>query len=338
MTNIGYMTSGVFDWRSRDRFAQFSRSEYYTAELEALTEGEALEIRVDKGLDFPYLVGATSAKTPYVYRRTRKHIETDRADICILHMMRAGKVEVSHRGKRAWAGPGQFFMIRSDAPFELKYQPGEEVERVMTYISLPPDIISEYFSDDIYGQIITPPDEYSHVAHDLFAMLFEKGGDISAEVARMLISTLLQEITTIPRCDDSEFQTELSVQDYRLRKIYSYLELHFTNPDLTTHMLAAACQISPRYLSHLLGRRGTSFSEILWDLRVEKVRSWLEMPALAHILVRTLAYRAGFKSASHFGHMFKARHGCTPREYRHRFLARGGDAIADGAAPEYLSG
>ena len=81
-------------------------------------------------------------------------------------------------------------------------------------------------------------------------------------------------------------------------------------------MVAKGCGISPRYLSFLLRLKGTSFSELVWDQRLDKAREWLAASDPRDISISEIAYGVGFKSPAHFSRMFKRVFGVNPREFR----------------------
>jgi AraC-like DNA-binding protein len=60
----------------------------------------------------------------------------------------------------------------------------------------------------------------------------------------------------------------------------------------------------------------TSFSDILWNSRVERTKTWLAADDMRHVSIAKIAYMAGFKSPAHFSRMFKRATSKTPRDFR----------------------
>lgn len=335
MVALGYSTNGKFEWKDRQRFAQFSRSEYYEAEMDSLNEQGTVDLKVEKGLNAPFLVAATSSMTPYRYRRKQEHIERDHADICVLHYIVSGSMRTLHYGIRSLVSAGQFIIFRSNSPYELEYEPEKSGGLSMFYASLPPDFVLRHFSGrPIFGRTISPSEDRPSIGGALFSLIFENSDHMAPEVAHVLLSALIKDVALIPLSPDIVGPRVATLQDYRLEKIRSYLTLHFTNPDLTAVMVAEACQISPRYLSYLLAGIGTSFSKIVGQLRMEKARLWLESPWLSGVAINSFAFQVGFKSPSHFIHAFRKCFGVTPGAYRKRHIADRadeGNAVPDDA-------
>lgn len=322
MPSLAFATTGKYQWQDRLRFARFSRSEYYEAELDCGVGRDTLDLRIESGLAGPYFVGGTTAGTPYLYRRNQAHIERDHADICILHYLVNGTMRTLHNGVRARIEPGQYVILRSNSPYVLEYEPGSPAERAMYYASLPPDLVLRHFSGrSIFGHVLAPTDDHRGMADRLFSFIFDNGERIAPEVGGSLLSALLKDVARIPLPAEIAQPRSTSVPQFHLDRIRSYLALHFTNPDLTATMAAQACNISPRYLSHVLARTGTSFSTIIWQMRMGKARQWLESAWLEDVSVASFAFQAGYKSSSHFIHAFKKHSGCTPGEYRRRHRA-----------------
>jgi AraC-like DNA-binding protein len=106
------------------------------------------------------------------------------------------------------------------------------------------------------------------------------------------------------------------VSDRRLQEVLRYIEVHLSNPNLSTAMVASGCGISPRYLSFLLKHHGTSFSTLVWEQRLKKAKSWLSASNPNDVSISEIAYSVGFKSPAHFSRMFKRVFQMNPREYR----------------------
>lgn len=324
MANLVFATSGKFQWKDRLRFARFSRSEYYEAEIDYANDQKTLELKIEKGLNAPFLVAATSTTTPYTYQRKQAHINRDSADICILHYIISGSMRTVHYGIRSVVSAGQFVIFRSNSPYTLEYEPGESGERAMFYASLPPDFVLKHFAGrPIFGRTIAPPSDRPGIGGALFSLIFDNSAHIVPEVASSLLTALVKDLAQVQIASDNIQPHVTTMQDFRLEKIRAYLALHFTNPDLTASMVAEACQISPRYLSYLLAGAKTSYSKMVCHLRMEQARLWLESPLLQHVPINGFAFQTGFKSPSHFIHAFKKAFGLTPGTYRKRCIASG---------------
>ena len=85
--------------------------------------------------------------------------------------------------------------------------------------------------------------------------------------------------------------------------------------DLTVDTLAAELGISRRTLQRRLSEQGTSFKQILQDVRDVQSRRYLDDPRLA---VTEIAMLLGYSDQASFSNAFKSWCGCAPTEYRQR--------------------
>jgi AraC-like DNA-binding protein len=107
-----------------------------------------------------------------------------------------------------------------------------------------------------------------------------------------------------------------SLGDRRFDDVMHFIEMHFTDPNLSLTKAAKSLGISTRYLSLLLEHRGLHFSTLIWDKRLQAAKEWLPASAESGALVREIAYRVGFKSSAHFSRKFRKAFNMSPQNYR----------------------
>lgn len=79
--------------------------------------------------------------------------------------------------------------------------------------------------------------------------------------------------------------------------------------------LAGVLNLSPRTLDRYLKREGTGFRELSAQTQHELACQRLLLPRIS---ITEVAHSLGFNDAANFTRSFKARAGCTPREFRER--------------------
>jgi AraC-like DNA-binding protein len=99
-------------------------------------------------------------------------------------------------------------------------------------------------------------------------------------------------------------------------RIHDFITRHLGNPALSPRMIAAAHQISLRYLYQLFAEQGLTVAGWIRQRRLERCRRDLADPRLATSSIASIAARAGFTDAAHFSRLFRATHGMPPNEYR----------------------
>ncbi|UGA44597.1 AraC family transcriptional regulator [Bradyrhizobium quebecense] len=95
-----------------------------------------------------------------------------------------------------------------------------------------------------------------------------------------------------------------------------YITAHFQEPGLSVQT-AARCQgISPRYLQRLMASSGTSFTERLNELRLQRAFELLTGSPAGRQRISDIALEVGFSDVSHFNRLFRIRFGDSPRGVR----------------------
>ncbi|RFA26265.1 hypothetical protein CAI21_17450 [Alkalilimnicola ehrlichii] len=104
----------------------------------------------------------------------------------------------------------------------------------------------------------------------------------------------------------------------RLRAIKADLAAHARYGDLSLDWLAGRHGVSPSYVRVLFNCEGTSFTDYLLELRLQRVFAQLSNPRYARHSISTIVYDAGFNNLSWFYRAFKRRYGLTPGDVRER--------------------
>jgi AraC-like DNA-binding protein len=102
---------------------------------------------------------------------------------------------------------------------------------------------------------------------------------------------------------------------HRIR-IINYIEAHLNDPDLTPTRVAEACKMTPRYLHHLFSDQEETVARYILRRRLEACSNALMSGGQRGRTVTAIAFDYGFNSATHFGRVFRAKYGATPRDYR----------------------
>ena len=96
--------------------------------------------------------------------------------------------------------------------------------------------------------------------------------------------------------------------------ILTYLEAHFTEPDLTLAAIAQLVGYNAKYLSHFFKKEfGMGFAEYLRLLRINHAVILLENGVTS---VKNVAALSGFTDPLYFSRVFTAAIGIPPKEYR----------------------
>ena len=141
----------------------------------------------------------------------------------------------------------------------------------------------------------------------------------SARLQRTLINHLYDLIALVMCPDRPADENSLSATAAaRLELALAYLDKHFDFPGLTISAVASNQNISPRYLQRLIETTGSTFSERLSELRLQRALTLLTDARQSRKRIAEIALRSGFSDVSYFNRIFRKRFGETPRGMRGR--------------------
>jgi AraC-like DNA-binding protein len=102
----------------------------------------------------------------------------------------------------------------------------------------------------------------------------------------------------------------------RVASVAAYINDHYAE-ELSLTLLSGLFHINPHYLSRIFNKvTGFSFVEYVNLVRLKEAQKLL---AAGELNVTEVAECVGFESLSHFGRVFKASMGMSPKDYRKRF-------------------
>lgn len=290
--------------------------EYYRGDF-WIEDASAVDVRSERKA-----VGAVSiirqrSATNLFFRRTRQHIREDATDLSILWFVKHGELVFSNQFGNKVARQGDFAITRSMSPFFIECKTDADSVHEVLHVTVPTHVLRKHIPQDFSTGLFMPlrRAEFA-IAENILTDLFDDDGSLAEESTHTLLESALTIIGNAVRSDEESAPARQTIADRRLQDVLRFIEVHLSDPQLSTAMVAKGCGISPRYLSFLLRLKGTSFSELVWDQRLEKAREWLSSTDPRDISISEIAYGVGFKSPAHFSRMFKRVFGLNPREFR----------------------
>jgi AraC-like DNA-binding protein len=145
------------------------------------------------------------------------------------------------------------------------------------------------------GGIEDDPPLLEHVAttlSDLVALALGTGRD-AAEVARLR-----------------------GLRSARLREILAEIRTNFAKPAFSADHVALKVGVSPGYVKNLLWESGSSFTDRVLELRLQKARAMLADHRCNELKVSEIAYDCGFNEVPYFNRCFRRRFGASPTDFR----------------------
>lgn len=301
--------------------------EYYTGDF-WIEDASNVDVRSERKAIGAISIIRQRSATNLFFRRSRQHIREDATDLSILWFVKHGELAFSNQCGNKLARPGDFVITRSMSPFFIECRTGSDGMNEVLHITVPTHILRSHIHQDFSTGLFMPVERAElAIAENILTDVFEDDGSLGEESARLLVETAFGLIGNAVRMTEEVQPVRQSIADRRLEEVLRFIEVHLSDPQLSTAMVAKGCGISPRYLSFLLRLRETSFSELVWEQRLTKAKDWLASSDPRDISISEIAYGVGFKSPAHFSRMFKRVFGANPREYRGESGARDGVAL-----------
>jgi AraC-like DNA-binding protein len=293
--------------------------EYYEGDYRILP-GNPVEVRIEKGLACTFPILNLRTRSELHFRRSWSHIQHDKTDVSVLWFVRRGRIAVCDHGGRNIVESGECTITRSLQPFHMEILVDDDAGHEVLHVVAPTHILRSYIPDTVSsGTPFSFHDGGCRVAEQTLTMLYEEGQRLDRHVAeefvRAAFGAVGQSMST------ARFNMPKTLGERRLSDILDYVARQLSNPDLSATAVADGCGISTRYLYSILRSHDTSFSDVLWQSRLERTKTWLTATAMQHVPIAKIAYMAGFKSAAHFSRMFKRATRTTPRDFRHSAMA-----------------
>jgi AraC-like DNA-binding protein len=305
----------------REQYKALIGREFYEGELDTGAEGP-VELVLDKCVEFPLGIVNLRCKNNISYRRTRSHIRQDEIEVYVAWFIKRGGIKVARSTGTVVTREDGCAVYDSATPFYCELIcDGRGVHESMQVI-VPAHMFrarAPIMSECNASFPLTK--DAGVVTAEILRVLADHGHQMSRELLMSLCDSLL---TGLGDCLTVErtASPRKPLLDKRMEEIELFISRNLTNRQLSAKTVAANCDISPRYLCHILKTRGVTFSRLVWNARLEKAKEWLLAPKMQGYLVHEIATMAGYKSAAHFGRAFKSALGCTPSQYRERGLKR----------------
>ncbi|CCW16459.1 Transcriptional regulator, AraC family [Sphingobium indicum BiD32] len=294
-----------------EREQEYYRGDYW------MDDGSVIDVSARRKPAGPSAVILLRSATRLFFRRTRQHIREDGTDLSVLWFVKRGRLLLSNQMGSRSAQCGDMLITRSTSPFLIECQPDAHGLHEVLHVTVPTHVLRGLVDCDASaGLLLSTQRPELAIADTILSGLFQREGDLAEETTRTLVEAALAIIGQGLRGDASLTPPRQSVAEKRFADVQRFVEVHLSDPGLSAAMTARGCGISPRYLTTLLQQNGTSFSQLIWDQRLEQARKWMARADANSISISEIAYGVGFKSPAHFSRMFKRTYKRNPSDYR----------------------
>lgn len=250
-------------------------------------------------------------------RRTPRQIARASEDFFLVSIQSRGEGEVHQDGRCARLTPGDFALYDSTRPYELRF--GADFQQIVLMLPGPALRAELRGTEALTAQAVSGRRGAGHLMIEMIRTLAQDIATLepasAAAVAHSVTQILVAGLRTLPAAQPAPVS---SLTALHRAQIKAHVQQHLADPALDVARIAAALRLSPSTVHRVFAGEPCSVSEWIWGQRLERLARDLADPALRRRSVSALAFALGFNDAAHVSRAFKARFGCSPREYRAR--------------------
>lgn len=224
-----------------------------------------------------------------------------------------GSTWFEQNGRKTLLAPGEWSIYDTMKAYSVSNT--SPIEQLVLLVPREKVLTSSMKADDLMVQRYSARAGIGRLACDLMRTAFDEipgSNPQSAEAIGDAITQLLRHSLL----ERSGLPTDLSHREALRDRIKAYIERNLRDPDLSIDRIAEAIHCSKRNLHKAFSQDGTTISDTIWRLRLERCRSDLVAPSCAWKSITEIAFSWGFNSSTHFSKAFKEAFGIPPRLYR----------------------
>lgn len=252
------------------------------------------------------------------YARTRRHVAGDaRGDFFIGFLRGHSRMALAQHGRELTLAPGELaFYSNAEA-----YANTPEGPSISAALCIPRALLLERIgnAEDLF---VRPLDAAQPAVRHLrrYMDFLLTSDEVAADplLTKQVGATLLDLAVLALGADGdvAEMAQARGLRAARRQQVLAEIAAGFADPAFSPQIVAARLGVTARYLQKLLHDTGTSFTERVLELRLQRARGLLASRQHDGLKISDIAGRSGFNDISHFNHCFRRRFGASPTEYR----------------------
>jgi AraC-like DNA-binding protein len=248
--------------------------------------------------------------------RTKRHVEKDtRGDYIIGTMLNSTQSLIKQDGREAVRGVGQAMLYTNAAPIDARHDSMVSFRGVTVPHKLLAQRVPHF--ENLAITPIAPSPALRHLERYLSILV---DSDVNADaILEHNVEVHLLDLIALAlgaRGDSSEIAQMRGLRAVRLQEALAEINRSFADPNFSPAAMAAKLGLSQRYIQDLLQETGTTLSERVLELRLQKARIMLADSRHDRLKVSDIALACGFNEVSYFNRRFRARFGASPTQYR----------------------
>jgi len=250
-----------------------------------------------------------------VVQHSRLHVARTRHSMFFLQLQLEGECVSLQDGRAARLRPGDFALCDSSRQYEVEC-PGANR---MLVLGIPDARLRRHIAcpDSLVAIAMQASNGACGLLSGFVRNFWRECAETLDDAAAGRIMGAILELVGAAYADIGRSQPDrLSLATLHRIRIVNYIEAHLDDPELTPTRVAEACRMTPRYLHHLFSDREETVARYIVRRRLDECARALVSSAQRSRTITAIAFDYGFNSPTHFGRVFRARFGMTPREYR----------------------
>lgn len=249
-----------------------------------------------------------------LYKRHKRHFLDEVESSLLITIPKLGNVGFSQNQREATCAPGQFLVERGDLPYEFWHKQTNEL------------LVLKVSSESVRARI-GPTDRLGALSFDgtqgvanYFLDVVKttaKHVDMLDETARSAAGMQILDLLCLSiRNDDRVLDSNMSsIRAAHLHRAEQFIRNNLGNDELSSSLVADACNVSLRYLQQLFLDADKSISGFIREKRLVRAQEDLKVQG-STMTVAEIAHRWGFSDQSQFNKAYRAHFQCTPTETR----------------------
>tara|TARA_A100001391_G_scaffold126315_1_gene86394 strand:+ start:4456 stop:5418 length:963 start_codon:yes stop_codon:yes gene_type:complete len=249
--------------------------------------------------------------------RTRRRIARGDGEYVLVGLALRGRSRVIQDDREAGLSAGDFVLYDTRRPYQLRFD-GEFEQQI---VQLPCRQLERRLGpfEGLTARAFSRADPLGRLTFDFLRDLGGISETLDSQTQERvagqgldLLATALARWANTPLLEDAGRNT-------LLLRIKRYLDAHLGDADLGPARVAAAFEVTPRYINQLLHHENTSLGRYIMLARLARLARCageLADPAFNHRQIAEIAYRWGFQDPAHFSRRFRDHYGVSPRAYR----------------------
>ena len=249
--------------------------------------------------------------------RSERLIRTSPHDNFFIGLLLAGGVVFTQGGRTATLRPGDIAVLDSTRVYTIDVPKSFDA----LWIRAPRHRFEERVrgASEVLAARIDGRSGIGHVAAEMLRAAMVEAPRLSAQEANRVASTLLDLLgVAFPRRERRRQSAPTAHCAALLRRVQDLVESRLDEETLTPAAVAGANRVSVRYVNRLFEQEGYTLARWIRTRRLERCRKDLEVSSPTPQRIADIAYSHGFKNISHFNRLFRARFGCSPRQFQQR--------------------